>query len=185
MSTKNNIEEMVRNVERHGNDDQYINGELAKYKKMMEDSNKPFYHGCTAQYTRLFVMLKLFQLKVSNRCSDGSFKDLLTLLKDVLLQGNKFPETVYEAKQIICPLDLEVEKIHAYKNDCILYHGHEYEDLKKCPIWGLNRFNRKKDGGDDENCNRNRRKGGPKKVFWYFSIIPHLKYWFAKDSELL
>jgi hypothetical protein len=25
---------------------------------------------------------------------------------------------------------LEVEKIHA----CILYHGHEYEDLEKCPI---------------------------------------------------
>jgi hypothetical protein len=33
-----NIEEMVCNVERHGNDDQYSNGELAKYKKMIEDS---------------------------------------------------------------------------------------------------------------------------------------------------
>jgi hypothetical protein len=29
-------------------------------------------------------------------------------------------------------------------------------------------------------------KGGPKKVFWYFSIIPHLKRWSAnKESELL
>jgi hypothetical protein len=37
-----------------------------------------------------------------------------------------------------------------------------------------------------ENCNRNRRKGGPKKVFWYFPIIPRLKHWFAnKESELL
>jgi hypothetical protein len=35
-----NIEEMVRNVERHGNDDQYSNGELVKYKKMIEDSKK-------------------------------------------------------------------------------------------------------------------------------------------------
>jgi hypothetical protein len=44
-----------------------------------------------------------------------------------------------------------------------------------------------KNGGDDENCNRNRRKDGPKKVFWYFPIIPHLKRWFAnkKESELL
>jgi hypothetical protein len=57
-----NIEEMERNVKRHGNDDQYSNGELAKYKKMIEDSKKPFYHGCVAQYTRLFVMVKLFQL---------------------------------------------------------------------------------------------------------------------------
>jgi hypothetical protein len=30
-----------------------------------------------------------------------------------------------------------VEKIHACKNDCILYHGPEYEDLDKCPIYGL------------------------------------------------
>jgi hypothetical protein len=54
------IEEMVRNVERHGNDDQYSNGEPVKYKKMIEDSKKPFYHGCAAQYMRLFAMIKLF-----------------------------------------------------------------------------------------------------------------------------
>jgi hypothetical protein len=40
-----NIEEMVRNIERYDDDDQYSNGEFAKYKKMM----------------------KLFQLKASNR----------------------------------------------------------------------------------------------------------------------
>jgi hypothetical protein len=55
-----NIKEIVRNVERHGDDDQYSNGELAKYKKMIEDSKKPFYHGCATQYMRLFVMVKLF-----------------------------------------------------------------------------------------------------------------------------
>jgi hypothetical protein len=93
-----NIEEMVRNVERHGDDDQYSNGELAKYKKMIEDSKKPFYHGCAARYTRLFAMVKLFQLKASNGWSDCSFKDLLALLKDMLLQENTVPKTVYEAK---------------------------------------------------------------------------------------
>jgi hypothetical protein len=34
---------------------------------MIEDSKKTFYHGCAVQYMRLFVMVKLFQLKVSNR----------------------------------------------------------------------------------------------------------------------
>jgi hypothetical protein len=43
-----NIEEMVHNVERHGDDGQYSNGELAKYKKLIEDSKKPFFHGCVA-----------------------------------------------------------------------------------------------------------------------------------------
>jgi hypothetical protein len=83
----------------------------------------------------------------------------------MLPQGSAVAETVYEAKQIIYQLSLEVEKIHACKNNCILYCGPEYEDLKKCPICGLDRFNCREDNGDDENCNRNRRKGGPKKVF--------------------
>jgi hypothetical protein len=55
-----NIEDMVRNIEKHGDNDQYSNGELAKYKKMIEDSKKSFYHSCVAQYTRLFAMVKLF-----------------------------------------------------------------------------------------------------------------------------
>jgi hypothetical protein len=60
-----------------------------------------------------------------------------------------------------------------------------YEDLEKCPICGLHRFNHSKDGNDDDNCNR--RKGMPKKMLWYFSIIPRLKRWFAnkKESKLL
>jgi hypothetical protein len=53
VSRVDNIEEMVRNVERHANDDQYSNGELAKYKNMIDDSNKPFYDGCAVQYMRL------------------------------------------------------------------------------------------------------------------------------------
>jgi hypothetical protein len=55
-----NIEDMVRNIEKHDDNDQYSNGELAKYKKMIEDSKKSFYHSCVAQYTRLFAMVKLF-----------------------------------------------------------------------------------------------------------------------------
>jgi hypothetical protein len=132
VSRVDNIEEMVRNIERHANDDQYSNDELAKYKKMIEDSNKPFYDGCAVRYTRLFTMVKFFQLKASNGWSDDSFKDLLTLLKDMLLQSSSVPDTVYEVKQIICPLGLKVEKIHTCKNDCILYCAEEYEDLKKC-----------------------------------------------------
>jgi hypothetical protein len=57
-------------------------------------------------------------------------KDLLMLIKYMLPQGNAVPETVYEAKQIIYPLGLEMEKIKPCKNDCILYHGTEYEDHK-------------------------------------------------------
>jgi hypothetical protein len=53
----------------------------------------------------------------------------------------------------MCPLGLEVEKIHTCKNDCILYRGPKYEDIDKFPICELERFNRRKDGGNDENHN--------------------------------
>jgi hypothetical protein len=43
-----NIEEMVRNIERHDDSDWYSNDELVKYKKMVKDSKKSFYHGCAA-----------------------------------------------------------------------------------------------------------------------------------------
>jgi hypothetical protein len=67
---------------------------------------------------------------VHNIWSDGSFNDLLTLLKGMLPPGNTVCETIYEAKQIICPLGMEVERIHACKNDCILCRGDEYIDLE-------------------------------------------------------
>ena len=34
----------------------------------------------------------------------------------------------------VCPLGLEVQKIHACPNNCILYHGDEYEKLDPCPV---------------------------------------------------
>ena len=66
-----------------------------------------------------------------------------------------------------------------------LYHREEYKYLDSCPVCRLERFKLKKDGGNEE-CSH-RRKGGPRKVFLYFPIIPHLKRWFAnqKESQLL
>jgi hypothetical protein len=74
---------------------------------------------------------------VSNGWSDGSFKDLLMIRKDMLPKGNAILEIVFKAKEIICLLGFEVEKIHACKNNCILYRGPEYEHLEKCPICRL------------------------------------------------
>ena len=53
------------------------------------------------------------------------------LLNKILPKDNELPTTTYEAKQLVCPLGLEVQKIHACPNDCILYRG-EYENLDAC-----------------------------------------------------
>lgn len=96
-------------------------------------------------------------------------------------RGTCYPKTTYDAKKIIFPLGLEVERIHACKNDCILFCG-DYADLNECPECRLSRYKRRKDGGDEE-----RTKGAPRKVAWYFSIIPRLKRLFAnsKDAKLM
>jgi hypothetical protein len=38
----------------------------------------------------------------------------------MLPEGNQIAESVYEAKKIICPLGIEVKKIHTCKNNCVV-----------------------------------------------------------------
>jgi hypothetical protein len=120
------------------------------------------------------------------------------VLRDTLPNGNQIAESVYEAKKIICPLGIEVEKIHACKKSCVLFRG-DYAELDKCPKCGYDRYKRKKDGGDNNNADdenepdeiRGKKKkanrGAPVKVAWYFCIIPLLRRWFAtrKEAQLL
>jgi hypothetical protein len=75
-----------------------------------------------------------------------------------------------------------VEKIHTCKNDCILYHREEYEDLEKYPICGLDLFNHRKNDGDDDNCNR--RKGGSKKGVLILSYHYSFEALICKQKEV-
>ena len=64
-------------------------------------------------------------------------------------KNNELPATTYEAKKVVCPLGLEVLKIHACINDRILYRG-EYENLNECPVCTALRYKiRGDDPGDD------------------------------------
>ena len=62
-----------------------------------------------------------------------------------LPKGNKLPATTYDGKQVVCPLGLEVQKIHACPNDCILYRGEEYENLKACQVCKALQYKIKRD----------------------------------------
>jgi hypothetical protein len=61
----------------------------------------------------------------------------------MLPEVNQIAESTYEAKKIICPLGIEVEKIHACKNNCVLFRG-DYADLNKCPKCGYDQYKRKR-----------------------------------------
>ena len=93
---------------------------------MLEDHKKLLYPNCVGDKKKLGTTLELLEW---NGVSDKGFGKLLVMIKDMLPKDNELPESTYAAKKAVCPLGLEVQKIHACPNDCILYRG-EYEDLK-------------------------------------------------------
>ena len=102
----------------------------------------------------------------------------------MLPKDNKLPSSTYQAKQLVCPLGLEVQKIHACPNDCILYRG-DYENLDACPVCGALRYKIRKDDLGDVEGERSRKRV-PAKVMWYSPIIPHLKRLFrSKEIAML
>nr|AAM19042.1 putative transposon [Oryza sativa Japonica Group]ABB47166.1 transposon protein, putative, CACTA, En/Spm sub-class [Oryza sativa Japonica Group] len=128
-----------------------------KFSRLVSDSGTPLYVGCKAKHTKLSVTLDLMKLKASNGWTDKSFTDLLGILKAMLPVENTLPETTYEAKQVLCPLGLEVRRIHACPNDCILYHK-QYADLDAYPVCKASRYKRKKSADEGNKSKR----GGPR-----------------------
>ena len=80
---------------------------------MIEDSEKPMYPGCQPHYKKLATVLELLQMKEKFGWSNKSVTTLLTFLHDFLPDGNHMPENTYRAKRIVCPLGMEVQRIHA------------------------------------------------------------------------
>jgi hypothetical protein len=98
-------------------------------------------------------------------------------------KANELLATTYAAKQVICPLGLEIQKIHVCPNDCILYHG-EYENLDACPVCHASRYKiRRDDPNDVEGDDERPRKRITAKVMWYAPIIIRLKRLFRNKEH--
>ena len=149
---------------------------------MLEDHKKLLYPGCKEEHKKLCTTLDMLQWKATNGVSDKGFDELLTIVKDLHPADNELLPSTYEAKKIVCPLGLEVQKIHACPNDCILYRGEEYENLDCCPVCGVLRYKiRRDDPGEVEGEPTPKRI--PSKVMWYFPIIPRLKRLFRSKEN--
>jgi hypothetical protein len=89
--------------------------------------------GCDKEHTALWMTHELMKLKATSEWSDTSFSALLELLTKVLSKPNGLPSSTYQAKKIICLLTLDIEKIYACPNYCILYQK-EYEFKDRCSM---------------------------------------------------
>jgi hypothetical protein len=109
--------------------------------------------GCDKEHTVLWMTLELMKLKATIGWSDTSSSALLELLTRVLPKPNGLSSSTYQAKKIIYPLTLGIEKIHACPNHCILYKKeHEFKD--RCPRCNASRYkqnNNNEEVEDDSN----------------------------------
>nr|ABB47579.1 transposon protein, putative, CACTA, En/Spm sub-class [Oryza sativa Japonica Group] len=155
-------------------------------KDLLYDETK----GCDKDFTVLRSVLELLRLKAKHGWSDTSFNDLMSLLRVLLPKPNFVPSNTYQAKKLICPLSLGVEKIHACKNHCILYRK-EYAELECCPTCGTSRYKTGNGPVDSECTDPDSDKGKhgkiPSMVMWYLPIKDRLKRLYSNptDAELM
>ena len=128
--------------------------------RMLEDHRKSLYPGCDDGLKKLGCTLDLLKWKAQAGVADSAFENLLKMLKNMFPKNNELPASTYEAKKVVCPLGLEVLKIHACINDCILYRG-EYENLNECPVCTALRYKIRGDDPGDDLRARNPGRGFP------------------------
>ena len=95
---------------------------------MKQAAIDPLNKDCPKHWTALRFNLQMLMLKARHGLSDTSFNDLLRILADTYLEGNKVPANTYRAKKLIRPVAMKLKKFHAYPNHYILYQG-KYENL--------------------------------------------------------
>jgi hypothetical protein len=105
-----NLEDMVR----------ALGPEILKSKKGLENLERVtkaltetvygVEKGCPSHWTLLHFVLELLILKAKYGWSDYCFNDLLRLLSWLLPQPNSVPTNTYQAKKVISPLTMGVEK---------------------------------------------------------------------------
>jgi len=72
---------------------------------MLVDHRKSLYPTAEEGQKKLGTRLELLQLKAKNGTSNKAFGQLLKIIKTMLPKGNELPTTMYDAKQVGCPLD--------------------------------------------------------------------------------
>jgi hypothetical protein len=81
---------------------------------------------------------------------------LLQFLNDLLPKPNVLPRSTYQAKKIVCLLGLEVEKIHACRNDCMLFHN-EDAILEECRVCETSQYKQNDKNIDEDDMGENKK----------------------------
>ncbi|XP_043807679.1 uncharacterized protein LOC122722088 [Manihot esculenta] len=154
--------------------------QASKFFKLLEDAKQKLYPGCD-KFSKLSLIVKLFQIKCLYGLSDKAVNSIMQLFKEVLPDGETLPKTFYEARKIICDLGLHYEKIHACVNDCMLFWK-EHVKAESCLVCGESRWKTTENDSSKMSMNKKTSKKVPRKVLRYFPLKPRLQRLFMSSD---
>ncbi|XP_055961007.1 uncharacterized protein LOC126672505 [Mercurialis annua] len=151
-------------------DNNMLEGEVAKFAKLWNDSHCELYPG-SQKYSKLSFLLKMINIKALTNSSNKSFFSNLELFKDALPRGETLPSSSYEVKKLMRDLGLGYVTIDACVNDCVLFWK-ENENLDTCPTCKAPRWK----------LGFGKRKKVAQKILRHFPLVPRLQMLFmSKD----
>ncbi|CAL9017719.1 unnamed protein product, partial [Prunus brigantina] len=155
------------NINQEGEDDvptPMDSAEFEQYEKLLKNANQELYPGCKS-FSVLTAIVELMHGKIKYRMSNLCFDYFLGVFKRMLPEDNCLPKDHKHAQKVLNGLGLGYEKIHACKNNCMLFYK-EYETLDTCPICNESRF---------KLTSQNRTTKVPQKVMRYLPLKPRLQ----------
>ena len=138
--------------------------EFEQYEKLLKNANQELYPGCES-FSVLTAIVELMHGKIKYRMSNLCFDYFLGVFKRMLPTDNCLPKDHKHAQKVLHGLGLGYEKIHACKNNCMLFYK-EHETLDTCPICNESRF---------KMTSQNRTTKIPQKVMRYLPLKPRLQ----------
>ncbi|CAL8999749.1 unnamed protein product [Prunus brigantina] len=138
--------------------------EFEQYEQLLKSANQELYPGCES-FSVLTAIMELMHGKIKYRMSNLCFDYFLGVFKRMLPTDNCLPKDHRQAQKVLNGLGLGYEKIHACKNNCMLFYK-EYETLDTCPICKESRF---------KMTSQNRTTKIPQKVMRYLPLKPRLQ----------
>ncbi|CAL8991120.1 unnamed protein product, partial [Prunus brigantina] len=155
------------NINQEGEDDMPTpmdSAEFEQYEQLLKSANQELYPGCES-FSVLTAIVELMHGKIKYRMSNLCFDYFLGVFKRMLPTENCLPKDHRQAQKVLNGLGLGYEKIHACKNNCMLFYK-EYETLDTCPICKESRF---------KMTSQNRTTKIPQKVMRYLPLKPRLQ----------
>jgi hypothetical protein len=94
--------------------------EVQKFFDMLRASEEPLHEHTTVSILAFVAHLTAIKSKFafSNKC----YKELLSLISDVLSNNHKMSKDMYQSKKLLSTLCMEYEKIGVCKDNCMLFY---------------------------------------------------------------